>query len=106
MYRGTTPTITFTLPFEASKLDVLSIAFAQKENPYAKAATMMFEKTLADCTLQDNSVICELTEKDTLRLNSAYDVEIQLRVKCAGKSMASEVYSVPVGHILKDGCLL
>lgn len=106
MYRGTTTTIAFTLPFEASKLDVLSIAFAQKESPYAKEAKVIFKKKLADCTLQDKSVLCELSEMDTLQLNSDYDVQIQLRAKCADKSMASDIYTVTVGRILEDGCLL
>ena len=106
MYRGTTPTITFTLPFEASKIDVLSIAFAQKESPYAKEAKVIFEKKLADCTLQGNAVLCELSERDTLQLNSDRDVEIQMRAKCAGKGLVSEIYTRPVERILKDGCLL
>ena len=105
MYRGTTPTITFTLPFEASKIDVLNIAFAQKENIYSKVSTVIFEKKLDDCTRQGNAILCELSEKDTLQMNSGHDVEIQLRVKYAGKSLASKVYTIPVERILKDGCL-
>jgi hypothetical protein len=105
MYRGTTPTLTFTLPFEASKLDYLSIAFAQKATPYAKDATLILEKELRHCTLNGNAVVLELTENDTLAMDCHFDVEIQLRAKCAGKSMASKIYTVPVKRILKDGCL-
>lgn len=106
MYRGTTPTITFALPFEASKIDVLSIAFAQKQTPYSKESTLVFEKKLADCTVEGKSILCELTEADTLQLRSDYDVDIQMRVKCAGKWLASKIYTKPVERILKDGCLL
>ena len=87
------------------KLDYLSIAFAQKATPYTKDATLVLEKQISDCTLSGNTVILELAETDTLALDCHFDVEIQLRAKCGGKSMASKIYTVPVGRILKDGCL-
>lgn len=106
MYRGTTPTLTFVLPFEANKLQKLSIAFAQKKTPYAQDATLIFEKEIAQCGMKENVVTLELSETDTLALDCHYDVEIQLRAAMNGKSMASDIYTVPVERILKDGCLL
>lgn len=105
MYRGTTPTLYFSLPFEASRLEYLSIAFAQKDNPYQQDAKLVFEKTIGSCSINENEVVCELTEEETLLLDCHYPVEIQLRAKCNGKSMASEIFNVPVERILKDGCL-
>ena len=105
MYRGTTPTITFTLPFEASKIEVLSIAFAQKKTPYSEHATLVFEKRLSDCVPDGNAVRLTLSEADTLRLECDKEVEIQLRVKYNGVSMASKVYKESVNCILKDGSL-
>ena len=32
MRRGTTPTLTFTLPFSTKGMDVLNLAFSQKDN--------------------------------------------------------------------------
>ena len=106
MYRGTTPTLTFVLPFDAKQLDKLSIAFAQKKTPYAKDATLVYEKQISQCGMNGNVITLELTETDTLALDCHYDVEIQLRAAVNGKSMASDIYTVPVERILKEGCLL
>ena len=106
MYRGTTPTLTFTLPFEAATLDVLSIAFAQVVETRGKKPVVVLEKTLGDCELSGNVISLALTEADTLSLDDKQHVEIQLRAAVNGKSMASCIYRVPVERILKDGCLL
>ena len=106
MYRGTTPTLTFVLPFEANKLEKLSVAFAQKKTAYDKESTLVFEKELCHCDAKENAINLTLTETDTLALDCHYDVDIQLRVAVNGKSMASEIYTVPVERILKEGCLL
>ena len=47
MYRGTTPTLTFTLPFPCDQLSIVSIAFAQKKPSYAKDAEIVLEKALS-----------------------------------------------------------
>ena len=77
MYRGTTPTLTFTLPFEAATLDVLSIAFAQVVATRGKKPVVVLEKTLGDCELSGNVISLTLTEADTLSLNDKQHVEIQ-----------------------------
>lgn len=105
MYRGTTPTITFTLPFEAAKIDAMFITFAQKETPYAKDSIVIFEKSLADCKAFGNEISLTLTEEDTLRLKSREDVEIQIRAASGEIKMASPVYVEPVCRILKEGPL-
>ena len=99
MYRGTTPILTFTLPFDCSVITLLSIAFSQ-------ANELVLEKTLDDCTLDGNKVILPLTEDDTLTLDCTKRcVEIQLRVGCGESRLASKIIKTPIDRILKDGCL-
>lgn len=105
MYRGTTPTLIFTLPFEASAISVCSIAFAQYSSRYAKEAEVVLEKSLTDCEAEGSTLKLTLSEEETLGLDDNQDVEIQLRVKCGETAMASEIFRTSVGRILKDGCL-
>lgn len=105
MYRGTTPTLTFTLPFPCDQLSIVSIAFAQKKPNYAKDAEIVLEKTLCDCQMNGNTLTLTLTEEDTLALDCHCLVEIQLRAKVGDVTMASEIITESVGRILKDGCL-
>lgn len=105
MYRGTTPTLTFTLPFPCDQLNFVSIAFAQKKTPYDKDATLVMEKLLTDCRADGKTLSLTLSESDTLALDCHFPVEIQLRVKCNGASMASDIITEDVQRILKDGCL-
>lgn len=98
MYRGTTPTFTFALPIDGTSITKLAATFRQ-------AGAAPIEKTLADCTVTADSVTCTLTEEETLSLKTAYPVEIQLRVGVGSARMASQVWSVSVDRILKDGAL-
>ncbi len=104
MTRGTTPTLEFQLPFAANIIDVLSVAFSQKTQPYSPAQ-LVLEKSLTDCTLSGQSVMLTLTQEDTLKLDAAQDVEIQLRILSNGSALASQIIKIPVGRILKDGVL-
>ena len=105
MYRGTTPTLTFTLPFAASELEILSIAFSQVNPLNGLSPKLVFEKKLSDCTLSGNVVRVELSENDTLMLSGGKTVEIQLRAAVGDKRMASKIFRIPVDSILKDGVL-
>lgn len=100
MYRGTTPTFTFKLPIEAATITKLSIAFHQPGG-------VSFEKSLADCVTQGETISVSLTEEETLSLRAMtlYPLEIQLRVGVEDTRMASQVFTVPVEYILKDGAL-
>lgn len=99
MFRGTTPTLKFTLPFDCSIITLLSIAFSQGNK-------VVLEKTLADCEVNGNRLILKLTEYDTLLLDSSKTwVEIQLRVGVGNDRLASKIMKVEVQRILKDGVL-
>ena len=99
MYRGTTPTITFTLPIDGSSLTALNLCFAQK-------GEILLEKNLTDCVLEGNTLRVTLTEQETLQFAADRGmVEMQLRVGCGATKMASNIMRVSVERILKDGCL-
>ena len=99
MYRGTTPTITFTLPVDGGSITALHLSFAQK-------GEILLEKGLKDCLLEGNTLQVGLTEQETLLFDAAGPmVEMQLRVGCGATKMASNIMRVSVERILKDGCL-
>lgn len=104
MIRGTTPTLTFELPFDTSLINSLSIAFSQTTTAY-KPSQLALEKTHEDVQMNGSTVTLKLTQEDTLELDAAHDVEIQLRVLCGETAMASQIISVPVRRILRDGVL-
>lgn len=97
MYRGTTPTLTFNLPFATAALSEAYITFAQ-------FGASVFEKTLTDCTAGVQALTVTLTQSDTLLLDATEKVEIQIRGKTVdGEVIASNIMRVPVERILKDG---
>ena len=98
MYRGTTPTMAFTLPFDASELDKINIAFSQNGN-------VVFDRGLDGCTIKGNEVIIVLTEEETLLLDDKVHVEVQFRAGIGGQRMASRIFTLDVERILKDGAL-
>ena len=57
MYRGTTPTLTFALPFQAGIIKNLFVTFSQK-------GQIVLEKTTADCGLIGNTIELNLTQED------------------------------------------
>ena len=98
MYRGTTPTLTFRLPIDTGSITVLSVAVAQGRQ-------VKIEKTLSDVHLDGNVISCTLTEDETLSLTAgaSVDAKIQLRVGVGEQRMASQIFTVPVERILRDG---
>lgn len=99
MIRGTTPTLTYTLPFETRDIERLWIAFAQRGR----------EVLLLDaerCTIDGNKVVTKLTQEETLTLQQNATVEMQLRVLMVdGTALASRIITCPVNRILKDGVI-
>lgn len=99
MYRGTTPTITFTLPLDCGRITALNLCFVQQEQ-------IVLEKNLQDCAINENALSVMLTEAETLLFDSKKGmVEMQLRIGCGATRMASNIMRLSVDRILKDGCL-
>ena len=100
MFRGTTPTLTFTLPFETSLLKNLYITFTNKNNE------ALLEKELSNCTLNDKSVSITLTQEETLIFEGRQKIRLQLRaVTTDNAALASNIFDVYVHEILKEGVI-
>ena len=101
MIRGTTPTLTFNLPFAVSELQSAYITIESKDEE------VTLEKALADCTKADKSLAIKLTQEETLAFESRKQVRIQLRVLTkSGEALASPIYTAPMHEILKDGVIV
>lgn len=101
MIRGTTPMLEFTLPFDTSLIAEMYITITQN-------GVTMLEKNLSDCNCFGTLVSLALTQEDTLRLEQKphTDGEMQIRVRTvAGEALASNIMSISVGRILKDGVI-
>lgn len=90
MYRATTPTHIFTLPFDTEQIRRVQITYKQGET--------VLEKTEADCTMDGSDIKVTLSQDETLRFaaNSLDNrVSIQLRVLTkTGQVMASKIVKV------------
>ena len=99
MYRGTTPTLEFTLPFAVSELSKAWITIGQ----FGKS---VIKRTLAECTVDGDKIIVTLTQQETLQLRVDDDTEIQIRaLKPSGEALASEIITVDVKRILEEGVI-
>lgn len=95
MYRGTTPTLTFTLPFSTRNIDNAYVSFAQR-------GAIVVDKPLSECTLNGNNLIVTLSQEETLSLKSGLSVEIQISVRIGDSVMRSSIMTTTVKRILKD----
>lgn len=99
MYRGTTPTLTFTLPFETSLIEKLCLGFAQK-------GAVILEKHLEDFTLNGKQLSLKLSEQDTLSFDASETwVEMQFRVLIGGSVSASKIMKTEVQRIICEEVL-
>ena len=99
VYRGTTPTISYRLPFAADQLAEASIAVAQN-------GKVALEKMMDECILEGDTITAELSQQDTLKLDAQQLAEVQLRVRTlAGEALATDPVVVTVGRILRDGVI-
>lgn len=95
MRRGSTPTHTFTLTLDADWIDKVRVLYSQNNE-------LVFRKEGDKVTVDGQKVIVELTQEDTLRFSEGI-VEVQLRVNTTGgKSIPSQIYSIPVSRLLED----
>lgn len=102
MVRGSTPTFTFTIPFDVSLIDKLYVTVEQT----IEGKTIQVEKSKEQCTLEENIITCKLTQEDTLKFEEFRHVLIQLRVLTTdGNSLVSQVFKVPVSELLKEGAI-
>lgn len=96
--RGTTPTLTFTLPFPTEDVVVAHVAFGQK-------GEVVLEKEMgADgCECKDGKIIVVLTQEETLRLQPCCNVDIQIRLKTEyGDVLASRPITTFIEDVIQD----
>lgn len=99
MYRGTTPTLKFTLPFDTSTLDAVWVTIAQ-------GGKVIINKEKSDCDLKGTDISVTLTQVETLALTAGNKTEIQLRVLTTdGLALESEIFRENTDYILKDGVI-
>lgn len=95
MIQGTTPTHKFSLPFEASCIKAVRIAYEQK-------GKILLTKELRDCKPEQNGLTTQLTQEETLKFDANVNVRVQLHVLTNNdEALASKPISVPV-YVLLD----
>lgn len=99
MIRGTTPKLEFEIPFPTDAIKGIFVSFQQN-------GKVVIEKAIHECEVKDNQIGCQLTQEDTLKLQSGEAVKIQLRVLTNhDEALASNIISLRVEEILKDGVI-
>ena len=101
MYRGTTPTLKFTINAEVdlTAIEEVWITF----NLSSEQITYTKDDVIIDPV--DNTISLELSQEDTLRFNKR-EIEVQLRfLMDDGKAYASPIKNLVVNKILKNGVI-
>lgn len=95
--RGTTPTVTFNLPFDVSTIRNCEVYFAQNDE-------LLVTKAIEDCVLEDRTLSVTLSQEDTLAFDDDAKLEMQIRfVFTNGTVDATQIVKGKIGRILKDG---
>lgn len=101
MKRGTTPTHTFTLPFDATLVAKARILYAQND-------TVILRKEGSDITINGNTLSVRLSQEDTFKFTMGFTryVEIQVRILTpTNDSLVSDIIRVPVERCLEEDVL-
>lgn len=100
MIRGTTPTHTFTLPFDVSEIRQVKVIYAQNDEE-------IFCKRTEDCELYGSAIKVRLTQEETFLFDCKKLVQIQIRVLThGGDSLSTDVISTSVKKCLDDEVLV
>lgn len=97
--RGTTPTLEFVLPFDASQLKEIWVSFKQ-------GSYIVIDKAMNELAVDGKIVTVHLTQHETLVLSQKNTCAIQVRVLTLDdEALASQIITCAVGDILKDGVI-
>ena len=100
MIRGTTPTHTFNIPFEASMIKECRVLYAQDD-------VVIVTKSTSDCILEGTTVKTTLSQQDTFKFDSNKGVQIQLRILTKNDvALASVVATVGIDRCLEDEVMM
>lgn len=99
MRQGTTPTHTFTLPFDTNIVSKVRVIYAQGE-------IVKVVKRENEVQMEGNTITVTLTQADTLRLNHRLRTEIQIRVLTHSEdAFASDIIEVRTDRCLTEEVL-
>ena len=99
MRKGTTPTLTFELPFEVAMLSNAKVTINQEN--------VQLEKRLADCETTENSLTVKLTQEETFLFDCNSRIKVQLRVvTLSGDALASDIFNISVAQCLDEEVIL
>jgi hypothetical protein len=84
------------MPFDMTNLTACWVTFSQN-------CTEVFSLCKNDVEVNGDVISCTLTQAQTLSLTEKCPAHIQIRASVGGKVVASEIMTVTVGKILKDG---
>lgn len=73
-YRGTTPTHTFTLPFEREFVSDLRITYVQNKKD-------IIIKEMKDIDFIDNEISLTFTQEETYQFEAGKEVQVQIKIK-------------------------
>ena len=94
MYRVTTPTHIFHLPFDTSGILRLILTYSQD-------GKTILEKTEEEVTMDENTISVTLTQEETL-LFETQPVYIQFRIKMGESVLASKKLKLSVYEVLNE----
>lgn len=96
MRRGSTPTHTFTLPFEVSAITDARVIYSQ-------CGAIVLKKKVEDCSISESAISLKLTREETWKFDCAKLVSIQLEVWTAGGDvLVSDPVLKSIGECLDD----
>ena len=94
IYQGSTPTHKFKTPYTREFVDSAVVTYAQN-------GEALFNKEGAEVTVEDNAILVELTQEETLKFDESRDVHIQIKVKSRnGKVIPSNIIYASVEEVL------
>ena len=96
MRRGTTPTLTISTDIDLTEANNFYLTFKQGDR-------IIFEKTLTDVTITEDTVSVWLTQAETLALKDGRMVSFQIRATLGDQKVASNIMTAKVEEILKGG---
>ena len=102
MFRGSTPIFTFKIPFDVSLIKNLFVSVKQTMGN----DVIQVDKSIDQCELSGNLISCKFTQEDTLKFDEQRNASVQLRILTTdNNSLVSNVFTVLVGELLKEGVI-
>lgn len=96
--RGTTPSLTVTLDgLELNTVDVLWLTLKQ--------GSLEITKTLDDMEVNGNELSVWLSQEETLQFSTSSRVSIQVRALIGKEAVKSDIRTLEVSGILRDGII-